>query len=172
MTFMGSNSDISTLAHELGHAYHSWVMRDMPMSQMQYPMTLAETASIFAETVMSDVLIENASSKEEKVEFAWAEIEGAVGLLLNIPARFEFEKNFYEQRQNRALSADELSQLTDDAWRKWYGPTLTETDKLYWASKLHFSISEVSFYNYPYTFGYLFSMSIYSSSQRVGSGFF
>lgn len=171
MTFMGSNSDISTLAHELGHAFHFWVMRDLPRSQCEYPMTLAETASIFAETVLHDVLIEEAATKEEKIEFAWGEIEGATSLLLNIPARFEFEKNFYDLRMKRSLSSDELSQLTDEAWSKWYGPTLTHNEKLFWATKLHFSIAELSFYNFPYTFGYLFSMSIYARRKELGGDF-
>ncbi|UOF02973.1 M3 family oligoendopeptidase [Bdellovibrio reynosensis] len=171
MTFMGSNSDISTLAHELGHAFHSWVMRDLPRKQTYYPMTLAETASIFAEAVLHDVLIEEASTKEEKIEFAWGEIEGATSFLLNIPARFDFEKSFYEQRAKRALSADELSKLTDDAWTKWYGPTLSQNDKMFWASKLHFAMAGTSFYNFPYTFGYLFSMSIYARRKDLGANF-
>ncbi|KHD88642.1 MAG: hypothetical protein OM95_07500 [Bdellovibrio sp. ArHS] len=171
MTYMGSNSDISTLAHELGHAFHSWVMRDLPRSQTGYPMTLAETASIFAETVLHDVLIEEAQTKEEKIEFAWGEVEGATSFLINIPARFEFEKSFYEQRQKRSLNADELAQLTDEAWNKWYGPTLTENDKMFWATKLHFAMAGTSFYNYPYTFGYLFAMSIYARRQELGKDF-
>ncbi|KYG68661.1 hypothetical protein AZI87_05345 [Bdellovibrio bacteriovorus] len=171
MTYMGSNSDVSTLAHELGHAFHSWAMRDLPRSQTGYPMTLAETASIFAETVLHDVLIEEAQSKEEKIEFAWGEVEGATSFLINIPARFEFEKNFYEQRLKRSLNADELSQLTDEAWTKWYGPTLTSNDKMFWATKLHFAMAGTSFYNYPYTFGYLFAMSIYARRKELGKDF-
>lgn len=171
MTYMGSNSDISTLAHELGHAYHSWVMRDLPRTETHYPMTLAETASIFSETLLHDVLLEKAQTREEKIEFAWGEIEGAGSFLLNIPARFDFEKSFYDRRAKRTVSADELSQLTDEAWTKWYGPTLSANDKMFWATKLHFAISGVSFYNYPYTFGYLFSMSIYARRRELGSDF-
>lgn len=171
MTYMGSNSDISTLAHELGHAYHSWVMRDLPRSQTNYPMTLAETASIFSETLLHDVLLEKAKTREEKIEFAWGEIEGAASFLLNIPARFDFEKSFYEKRAQRTVSADELSRLTDEAWSKWYGPTLSQNDKLFWATKLHFAMSGVSFYNYPYTFGYLFSMSVYARRAELGKDF-
>lgn len=171
MTYMGSNSDISTLAHELGHAYHSWVMRDMPRAQTRYPMTLAETASIFSETLLHDVLLEKAQTREEKIEFAWGEIEGAASFLLNIPARFDFEKSFYDQRAKRTLSSDELTQLTDAAWTKWYGPTLSANDKMFWATKLHFAMSGISFYNYPYTFGYLFSMSVYARRQELGQDF-
>lgn len=171
MTYMGSNSDISTLAHELGHAYHSWVMRDMPRAQTGYPMTLAETASIFSETLLHDVLLENAKTKEEKIEFAWGEVEGASSMLLNIPARFDFENSFYQMRAKRTVSSDELCKLTDDAWTKWYGSTLSKNDLMFWATKLHFSLSGINFYNYPYTFGYLFSMSVYARREQLGDKF-
>lgn len=171
MTYMGSNQDVSTLAHELGHAFHSWSLRDLPLDQQDYPMTLAETASIFAETVLADELIQNAKTKEEKMDFAWANVEGAVSLLLNIPARYEFESKFYEARKEKTQTPDELRTLTNNAWKKWYGDTLTENDQMFWATKLHFSIAGVSFYNFPYTFGYLFALSIYARRKELGDKF-
>ncbi len=170
-TYLGSNHDISTLAHELGHAYHSWVIRDLSAHEMDYPMTLAETASIFAETVLMDEMIQTATTREQKMDFAWANVEGAVALLLNIPARFEFERNFYTKRKDGALSARELSELTDQAWTKWYGDTLSANEKMFWATKMHFSFSDASFYNFPYTFGYLFALSIYARRKELGAGF-
>lgn len=170
-TYLGSNHDISTLAHELGHAYHSWVIRDLPLDEQEYPMTLAETASIFAETVLFDEMAATSQDREQKLDFAWAEIEGAVSLLLNIPARFEFESHFYEKRKERAQSARELKELTDQAWTKWYGDSLSENDKMFWASKLHFAIAEASFYNFPYTFGYLFALSVYARRKELGNDF-
>jgi oligoendopeptidase F len=170
-TYLGSNHDISTLAHELGHAYHSWVLRELSVTEMEYPMTLAETASIFAETVLMDEMIQTATTREQKMDFAWANVEGAAGLLLNIPARFEFEKNFYLKRQEGALSARELSEVTDQAWTKWYGDTLSANDQMFWASKMHFSFWDASFYNFPYTFGYLFALSIYARRKELGTGF-
>jgi oligoendopeptidase F len=146
-------------------------MRDLPLEETSYPMTLAETASIFAETVLKDVMIEKSKTQEQKLEFAWAHIEGAVNLLLNIPARFEFESSFYQKRKERTLSARELCELTDEAWTKWYGDSLTENDKMFWASKQHFAISHLSFYNFPYTFGYLFGLSIYARRKTLGKNF-
>lgn len=172
MTYMGSNNDVSTMAHEIGHAYHSWVMRDMSVYESGYTMSLAETASIFAEAVLHDTMIEKAQSREEKIEFAWGEVEGAVAFLLNIPARFEFEKNFYEMRQKRAVSVEEFKKVTNDAWTKWYGPALSQNDEMFWATKLHFHMAGRSFYNFPYTFGYLFSMSIYARREELGADFF
>lgn len=171
MTFRGSASDLSTLAHELGHAYHSWVMRDLSEAELEYPMTLAETASIFSETLVQDELYKSAQSKEEKLGYAWSDAGHALSLLLNIPARFDFEKKFYEQVQSDQASAGELCSLTDKAWTKWYGDALSENDKMFWAHKLHFSMVGLSFYNFPYTFGYLFSLSIYARRVQLGADF-
>lgn len=170
-TYMNSYKDVSTLAHELGHAYHSWALKDLPRSTTEYTMSLAETASIFSETLLADHLIK-ISSPDIQFEIAWAEANHAAGLLINIPARYEFEKNFYTARQNGPLSPEELNQMTDQAWRKWYGENLSETEKQYWMTKLHFSISGVSFYNFPYTFGYLFSLGIYAQKEKYGKDFF
>ncbi|WP_413288611.1 M3 family oligoendopeptidase [Bdellovibrio sp. HCB337] len=172
MTYMGSDRDVVTLAHELGHAYHSWVMRDMPRAQRHYPMTLAETASVFAETALRDVMMQKAKNDQERLEFGWSDLESAASYLINIPVRFDFEKSFYEKRMERTLSPEELSGLMDQAWNKWYGPTVSNSDPLFWASKLHFSIpGDANFYNYPYTFGYLFSLSIYARRKELGSQF-
>lgn len=172
MTYRGTNKDLMTLAHELGHAFHSWSMRDMPRELCGYPMTLAETASVFAETVVQNYLLKNSRSIKEKTEFLWIAAESASSFLINIPARFDFEKSFYEKRSQRAQSVEELCQLNEEAWKKWYGNSLSKTDNMFWAHKLHFHMSGLSFYNFPYTFGYLFSLAIYSKKDQLGAGFF
>lgn len=172
MTWGGSSSDLMTLAHELGHAFHNWVMRDMPLCQTRYPMTLAETASIFAENIVRDSLLAKAETREQKLEMLWEELSSAFALLVNIPVRYQFEKRFYEQRQAGELSAAQLCQLMDATWREWYGDSMGESDPYFWASKLHFSISEVSFYNYPYLFGYLFSKGVYAQRESKGDSFY
>jgi oligoendopeptidase F len=169
-TFVGSYREMSTLAHELGHAWHSWVTRDLPLIQQNYPMTLAETASIFAETALADHLGQK-NDDALRFEVAYAQVSDAVALLANISARFEFEKNFYEARKNGSLTPAELSALMDKAWRKYFGEHISETEEQYWMTKLHFSIPEVSFYNYPYTFGYLFSLGIYGQRLKTGAEF-
>jgi oligoendopeptidase F len=172
MTWGGSRSDLLTLAHEIGHAFHNWVMRDMPLCQTRYPMTLAETASIFAENIVRDYLLEQVSSREEKLEMLWEELSSCYALMINIPVRFEFEKRFYEQRSNGELSGPELCNLMSETWSDWYGDSMSEPDAYFWASKLHFSISEVSFYNYPYLFGYLFSIGVYAQRESKGESFY
>ncbi|QIJ85178.1 M3 family oligoendopeptidase [Vibrio coralliilyticus OCN008] len=172
MTWGGSRSDLLTLAHELGHAFHNWVMRDMPLCQTRYPMTLAETASIFAENIVRDYLLEQVESREEKLEMLWEELSSCYALMINIPVRFEFEKEFYRQRMSGELSAEQLCDLMSQTWKEWYGESMTEADPYFWASKLHFSISEVSFYNYPYLFGYLFSKGVYAQREAKGESFY
>ena len=172
MTYTGSTSNVITLAHELGHAYHSWVMRDLPRSQLSYGMSLAETASIFAETLVRDALLARAETPAERLDIAWEELAALVTFVLNIPTRFEFEKRFYEQRAERPLRPAELEALMSDTWSRWYGDTLSEPDSMYWASKLHFHISGLSFYNFPYLFGYLFSLGVYAKREEFGTEFF
>lgn len=172
MTWGDSMSDVLTLAHELGHAFHNWVMRDMPLCTTRYPMTLAETASIFAENVVRDALLAKAKTKEDKIEMLWEELSSALALTINIPVRYEFEKAFYEQRSSKELGAEGLSELMRVTWEEWYGNSMSEADSLFWASKLHFSIPEVSFYNYPYLFGYLFSIGVYAQREAKGADFY
>lgn len=172
MTWGGSRSDLLTLAHEIGHAFHNWVMRDMPLCKTRYPMTLAETASIFAENIVRDYLLEQVETREEKLEMLWEELSSCYALMVNIPVRYEFEKSFYEQRANGELEASQLCELMSDTWKEWYGDSMSEPDPYFWASKLHFSISQVSFYNYPYLFGYLFSIGVYAQRESKGQQFY
>ena len=175
MTYNGGASDVITLAHELGHAFHAWVMRDLPDSQSRYGMSLAETASTFGETVVRDALLQRAESSGDSaqmLDIVWEEVGALVSFVLNIPTRFEFERRFYDARAERPQRPEELKEMMRDAWRKWYGESLSEPDAMFWASKLHFYISGISFYNFPYLFGYLFSQGIYARRASFGAEFF
>ncbi|MEM9622025.1 MAG: M3 family oligoendopeptidase [Pseudomonadota bacterium] len=172
MTYTGGQSDIITLAHELGHALHSWVMRDLPASQLSYGMSLAETASTFGETLVRDSLLSVATTPQQKLDIMWEEMSALTAFVLNIPARFEFEQALYERRQQRPLRPAELSTLMSEAWQNWYGESLAEPDPMFWASKLHFYISGLSFYNFPYLFGYLFSLGVYQQRRAGGADFY
>ncbi|MEO2176000.1 MAG: M3 family oligoendopeptidase [bacterium] len=172
MTYTGGQSDVITLAHELGHALHSWVMRDLPQSQTSYGMSLAETASTFGETLVRDALLARSDSPQERLDIMWEEMSALTAFMLNIPTRFEFEKNLYEARADRPLRPAELKDMMSSAWRTWYGDALAEPDPLFWASKLHFYISGLSFYNFPYLFGYLFSLGVYAKRQSMGDKFY
>jgi oligoendopeptidase F len=171
MTFEGSMNNVLTLAHELGHAWHNWVMRDLPDYKTYYSMTLAETASIFAETLVRDALFAKATTKEQQLAIAWEDGSAAATFLLNIPARFTFEEKLVEERKQGFVIADKLKTMMHDSWQHWYEDSLGTYDDMFWASKLHFSIASLSFYNYPYLFGYLFSLGIYAQKDRYGEAF-
>ena len=171
VTYAGTMDNVITLAHELGHAWHNWVIRDLPMSQRSYPMTLAETASIFAETLVRSALFEQAQTPEEQQAIAWAEADGAATFLVNIPARFDFERALVAERAAGYVSPARLKALTDEAWGRWYEQSLCRYHPLFWAAKAHFSIAGLGFYNYPYLFGYLFSLGVYQQlmhRQKAG----
>jgi oligoendopeptidase F len=174
LSYDGSLGDVQTLAHELGHAFHSHVMRDMRPWARRYPMTLAETASTFAEQLVSDALLEDPDASEaERTAILDGRLSDAAMFLLNIPMRFYFEQSVYEERAAGELSVSRLRELMREAQRRCYGDCLADDalDPWYWASKLHFYITGVSFYNFPYTFGYLFSRGLFAQAKRIGSDY-
>ena len=171
MTYSGTPSNVSTLAHELGHAFHSYAMRDVPFLNCNYAMNVAETASTFAEMIVSDAAVKNAKDEEEKLVLLDDKIQRTVALLMNIHARFLFETRFYEERKLGNVSADRINELMLTAQKEAYGDSLEEYHPLFWASKLHFFITDVPFYNFPYTFGYLFSLGIYARALEEGQGY-
>lgn len=171
MTFSGSATNISTLAHELGHAYHQHVMNDTEALNQRYAMNVAETASTFAEMVVSDAAVKNASSDEEKIALLEDKIKRSIAFFMNIHSRFLFEKRFYEERKSGAVSVERLNELAVEAQKEAYAEELAGYSPTFWASTLHFHITGVPFYNFPYTFGYLFSQGIYAKAQEAEGGF-
>ncbi|MCM3725214.1 M3 family oligoendopeptidase [Neobacillus cucumis] len=171
MTYSGTPSNVSTLAHELGHAFHSYAMRDVPFLNCNYAMNVAETASTFAEMIVADAAVKNAKDEEEKLVLLDDKIQRTVALLMNIHARFLFETSFYEERKVGTVTADRISELMLAAQKEAYCDALEEYHPLFWASKLHFFITDVPFYNFPYTFGYLFSLGIYAQALEEGKGY-
>lgn len=171
MTYAGMASNVSTLAHELGHAYHQHVMNDLPALAQDYAMNVAETASTFAEMVVSDAAVRLARDEQEKLALIEDKIQRAVAFFMNIHARFLFETRFYEERKRGLVSVERLNELMVEAQREAYRDALGEYHPHFWASKLHFYITEVPFYNFPYTFGYLFSAGIYQRVRREGTAF-
>lgn len=171
MTYSGTPSNVSTLAHELGHAFHSYAMRDIHPLNRSYAMNVAETASTFAEMVVADAAVKEAASEEEKLVLLEDKIQRSVALLMNIHARYLFETRFYDERKQGYVSAERLNELMVDAQKEAYGDALSDYNPTFWASKLHFYITGVPFYNFPYTFGYLFSLGIYANALKEPEGF-
>lgn len=171
MTFGGTVSNMATLAHELGHAYHQYLMDELPPFNQDYAMNVAETASTFAEMIVADALVRNAASEKDKINLLADKIQSGVSFFMNIHARFLFETRFYEKRKHGMLEAGEISALMEEAQREAFCGALNGYHPHFWASKLHFYITDVPFYNFPYTFGYMFSTGIYALALRDGEGF-
>ncbi|RRK10071.1 M3 family oligoendopeptidase [Lactiplantibacillus garii] len=166
MTFTGSPNDTATLAHELGHAFHADVIKDLPLWRQDYAMNVAETASTFAELIVADASVKAASDPKTKLQLLDGKMQNPLAMFLDIRARFLFETRFYEARQRGIVTPDELSSLMLSAQKEAYGNALTTYHPMFWASKLHFYIADVPFYNFPYTFGYLFSLGIYAQAKH------
>ncbi|WP_077309930.1 M3 family oligoendopeptidase [Terribacillus halophilus] len=166
MTFSGTANNVSTLAHELGHAYHSYAMNDVEQLNQEYAMNVAETASTLAELIVSDAAVKEAAAKDEKVALIEEKIQRSIAFFMNIHARFLFETRFYEERKNGLVSAARLRELMVEAQKEAYSDQLGEYDPTFWASKLHFYATDVPFYNFPYTFGFLFSTGIYAKAAE------
>jgi len=174
MTYNETLGDVLTLAHESGHAFHGYMMREVRPYARIYPMTLAETASTFGELVLTHGLLEDPSiSDAQKAMMLDVEVGHGAIYLLDIPVRFEFEKSFYEERKSGELSVSRLKELMIETQRRILGDVLEPggEDPYFWASKLHFYITGLTFYNFPYTFGFLLSRGLFATLKKEGKDF-
>ena len=96
-----------------------------------------------------------------------SELQAAAVMLVNIPTRMLFEQALFEDRAKGPLDPAVLCDRMEALQREWYGPALGEPNRFFWAAKLHFYLQR-PFYNYPYTFGYLFSSLIHARAMEVG----
>jgi len=171
MTYSGSYNNLTTLAHELGHAYHNEIIFSHPYFAQNITMNVAETASTMAEMIVSDAALQAASSREEKLRLLDDKLSRSVVFFMNIQARFLFETAFYAEREQGYVLPERLSSLMEEAQKKAFHNTLSEWHPHFWASKMHFYCTEVPFYNFPYTFGYLFSLGIYALLKKNPASF-
>jgi len=171
MTYSGTMGNVTTLAHELGHAYHQSVMNELPAFAQQYAMNVAETASTFAEVAVGDAALALASSQAEKITLMEDKLQRATTLLMNIQARYLFETRFYEERKRGVVSKQRLNELMVAAQKEAFADTLDTYHPHFWAAKLHFFNTGVPFYNFPYTFGYLFATGVYAQAIKTGPSF-
>ena len=174
MTYNESAGDVRTLAHEAGHAFHSHVMRDLRPFARRYPMTLAESASTFGEMILTEGILNSPGiDAVEKVRVLDMETAHGAVYLMDIPVRYEFEKQFHEERADGEVEVSRLKELMSQTQRRIFGDALEEggDDPYFWASKLHFYITGVTFYNFPYTFGFLLSRGLFAQFREHGPDF-
>ncbi|MEA2582189.1 MAG: hypothetical protein QOF33_274, partial [Thermomicrobiales bacterium] len=167
-----SYSGVSTLAHELGHAYHTFAQADRTILQADTPSTLAETASIFCETIILEAALEHATPSEE-VAIIENSLQEATQTVVDITSRFLFEQRLFAARQHRELSVDELNELMLDAHRETYGDGLDAAllHPYMWAVKGHYYSVNHAFYNFPYMFGLLFGLGLYARYRQDPESF-
>lgn len=172
MNFDGSLSAVSTLAHELGHAFHDVCLGERSPLQRTLPMTLAETASMMLQHMLEDVLLEQAADNG-KLTLLNARLNDAVATILDLRSRFEFERSLFASRRERALSVEELNRLTLDAQELAFGDGLHPElrSPLRWASKPHYYSVDLGYYNFPYQFGLLFGLGLYQRYLADPAGF-
>jgi pepF/M3 family oligoendopeptidase len=170
LNYTGSFQSVQTLAHELGHAYHNVALSGRTPMQRQLPMALAETASIFCETIMVAEGLATAGDAERLVILE-GDIQGSCQVVVDIYSRFLFEQSVFDRRRSSTLSVRELCDLMTSAQVAAYGDGLDEAQlhPYMWAAKPHYY--GTSFYNWPYTFGLLFGIGLYARYQDAPDRF-
>jgi oligoendopeptidase F len=171
--FDGSLDQVSTVAHELGHAFHNECLAGKTMLQRITPMTLAETASIMNETIITNAALSEAANSEEELAILETYLIGSSQVIVDITSRFLFEKEVFERRVNSELSADDFCEIMLKCQKETYGDSLSEEfmHKYMWTWKVHYYIPTFSFYNYPYAFGLLFGTGLYAVYRERGKEF-
>lgn len=170
--FEGSYSSVSTLAHELGHAYHSSCLNDASVLMCDYPMPLAETASIFNETLLMEKTLETAGDAT-KLTLLEQQIGDAAQVVVDILSRYLFETEVVERRKDHPLSPRELCAIMLEAQKQTYGDGLDPKflHPYMWACKPHYYSTSIHFYNFPYAFGMLFGLGVYARYLEKGEAF-
>ena len=169
----GFFSDISTLAHELGHAFHQDCIKNKPVLMSDYPMQLAETASIFNETLLMEHATAAAADNDELLGLLDGSITDSAQVIVDIYSRYLFETEVFEARKDHAPTPEELKDIMQRAQLNSYGDGLA-SDALHpymWACKPHYYSTGLHFYNFPYAFGLLFGLGIYTQYQQQGSAY-
>lgn len=161
-----SYGGVSTVAHELGHAYHNLNEAGLTPLQRQTPMVLAETASTFCETVIREAALREGSGAEQ-VGILEGSLQDAFQVIVDITSRFRFEQRVFARRKKRELSIEELCDLMLETQRETYGDGLDQSamHPYMWAVKGHY-YSRRSFYNFPYMFGLLFGLGLYAPASE------
>jgi pepF/M3 family oligoendopeptidase len=173
--FDGSLDQVSTVAHELGHAFHNECafQAEKTILQQDTPMTLAETASIMCETIIMEAILKGTTEPGERLAILETRLAGEAQIIVDIYSRYLFEKEVFERRAQSELGPDDLNEIMERAQKATYGEGLNEQYlmKYMWTWKPHYYSSGLSFYNFPYAFGLLFATGLYAIYQQRGAAF-
>ena len=167
----GFFTDVVTLAHELGHAFHNQCVRDHRPLNQGYSMPVAETASTFNECVVMNAAIKDAKTKEEQIALIESQLQDATQIICDIYSRFRFEAMVFENRETKFMNADTLAGYMLEAQKQSYGDGLDHNclHPYMWICKSHYY--GPTFYNFPYAFGGLFARGLYAQYEKEGAAF-
>ena len=170
--FTSSLSDVVTLAHELGHAYHGLHIENHRPLNQDYSMPVAETASTFNENIIMNTAIKEASD-EEKIALIESQLQDTTQIIVDIYSRYLFESAVFENREQSFMFSKDLEEMMLSAQKEAYGDGLDQSylHPYMWACKPHYYSTGLSFYNFPYAFGGLFSKGLYAIYQEQPEGF-
>ena len=170
--FTGSLSDVVTLAHELGHAYHGLHIENHRPLNQDYSMPVAETASTFNENIIMNTAIKEAND-EEKIALIESQLQDTTQIIVDIYSRYLFETAVFENREQSFMFSKDLEEMMLSAQKEAYGDGLDQSylHPYMWACKPHYYSTGLSFYNFPYAFGGLFSKGLYAIYQEQPEGF-
>ena len=170
--FTGSLSDVSTLAHELGHGYHGEVISDNEPLHWSYPMPLAETASIFCETILNNHILSTITDKKERLSILEVSLQGDTQVIIDILSRYIFESMLFDKSKG-PISKHQMKDMMIQAQKEAYGEGL-DPEILHpymWLNKGHYYSSGLNFYNFPYAFGLLFGKGLYAQYLKDPKAF-
>ena len=172
MNFTGNFSDVVTLAHELGHAYHGMLIQDHLPLNRDYSMPVAETASTFNEAIVMEAAIKEADDRE-KIALIEGQLQDVTQIICDIYSRYLIESAVFEKSKEGFLFADEISQIMLEAQKEAYGDGLDHKylHPYMWVVKSHYYSENLSFYNFPYAFGGLFARGLYEKYKMEGEDF-
>lgn len=172
LNFTGKLKNVFTLAHELGHAYHGDCLRNESILNTAYPMPLAETASIFCETIVRNAALKGAD-RNLQLSILENSLSNASQVVMDILCRYYFETQIFELRKDHPLSTEEYSNLMIECQKKAYGDSLDHNvlHPYMWLNKTHYYYASRNFYNFPYAFGMLFARGLYALYQKEGEAF-
>lgn len=170
--FNGSLSDLVTLAHELGHAYHGLHIQDHLPLNTDYSMPVAETASNFNEILIMNAAI-NEAKGNEKLALLESQLQDTTQIICDIYSRFLFESEVFEKRRETFLFSDDLKEIMINSQKEAYGDGLDHNylHPYMWINKGHYYSESLSYYNFPYAFGGLFAKGLYAKYLEEGQDF-
>lgn len=170
--FCGTFGNVVTLAHELGHAYHGQQIQEHRPLNTGYTMPVAETASNFNELIIVNDAIAKATG-EEKIQLIESQIQDCTQIIVDIYSRFLFEDEVIRRRNDTFLFARDLEEIMLNAQREAFGDAL-DPEAMHpwmWCCKSHYYRAGLSYYNFPYAFGGLFSRGLYAKFLEEGEAF-